>query len=83
MIRTVKAVKVVSDNRPLEEWALRQGMSIAAKHLPDNDFESRGLLACDIAAALQNIRDCCKSDLNLAEGGPDERAERARPGDGV
>lgn len=52
----MKIVKAVAQNRPVraDEWALRQGMSIAKKHMQDASFEQYSALACDIAEAIQS-----------------------------
>jgi hypothetical protein len=55
----MKAPWVYGDERGVDEWALRQGMDIAHRHLgdPGDNKEAwlrRARLATDIALALEN-----------------------------
>ena len=48
-----------------EEWALRQGMEISARHLPeDAGFEARAALATEIGNALTDIRKMCHDPVH-------------------
>lgn len=46
-----------------EEWAMRQGMAIAERHLLEGDFQSRAALASEIAEALTAVRRDCHQGL--------------------
>lgn len=54
-VEVVKAVKV---GRPIhaEEWAIRRGMAIAEKHLPNGSFEQKDALCAEVAEELSAIR---------------------------
>ena len=67
VVRTTSAppAKAVECGRETdaEEWAMRDGMSMARKHLPDASFEARAALASDIAEALTSVRRACQQGL--------------------